>query len=111
LFYRISVREDTNRGEGGHEPRRRVTVNNNKGYIDKTGKLVIAAKYNLAEDFSDGLAMVFKDRRYGFVDKAGNEVIPPQYEQCYSFKNGLAIVYVKNKAGYIDKKGTRYWEE
>ena len=79
--------------------------------IDKTGKLVIANKYRLAEDFSDGLALVFRDKKYGYVDKTGKEVIPIQYDECYSFTNGLAMVYIKKKMVFIDRKGTLYNED
>jgi hypothetical protein len=46
-----------------------------RGYIDKTGELVIPCKYDEAHDFHDGLAMVREGRTWGFIDKTGQMVI------------------------------------
>ena len=53
-----------------HEGRARVQQSSKlawdpSGYIDETGKLVIAAEWDEAGDFSGGLALVRKDRRRG----------------------------------------------
>ncbi|MBV9957180.1 MAG: WG repeat-containing protein, partial [Acidobacteria bacterium] len=52
---------------GGTQPRR--------GFIDKTGKLVIAPQFDSVESFGEGLAVVMIDRKYGFIDKTGKVVI------------------------------------
>lgn len=41
------------------------------GYIDKTGREVIAPKYDDAISFQDGLAPVKLNRRWGYIDKTG----------------------------------------
>lgn len=46
-----------------------------RGYIDKTGELVIPCKYDEAHDFHDDLAMVREGRTWGFIDKTGQMVI------------------------------------
>ena len=85
----------------------KVKQSNNKiGLIDRSGKVVIPAKYNDVFPFSEGLARVLFNGRYGFVDTAGNEVIPPAYKDAYNFASGHALVAKGNKWGFVDKNGT-----
>jgi hypothetical protein len=88
------------------------------GYVDKTGRFVIEARFADAEDFSDGLAAVRTESsfsslegsdesatKYGFVDKTGKFVIAPKFDGVESFSEGLAAVNIGDKYGYIDKTG------
>lgn len=75
------------------------------GFIDKTGKFVIANKYTMAEDFKEGLAKVLKGNKFGYVDLQGKEVIPFIYDSALSFSEGLAAVGINGKYGFIDKTG------
>ncbi|WP_170880352.1 WG repeat-containing protein [Paenibacillus odorifer] len=75
------------------------------GYIDKTGKEVIAPQYDGADSFSEGLAAVEEDGKYGFIDKTGKEVIALKYDSAHSFSEGLAAVEKDGKYGFIDKTG------
>ena len=64
------------------------------GYIDKTGKEVIAPKYDNADLFLFGLAEVGLNGKTGFIDSTGREVIAIKYDSiwCYSFrKEGFLI--------------------
>lgn len=109
-----------------HEGRMAVIHNNKVGYIDKTGKLIIPAKYDRAYEFSEGLAPVYKFKKeagskyealyYGFVDKTGKEVIPIKYRHPAGalshsyFSEGMAIVsegynYLSVTYGFINKSG------
>lgn len=69
------------------------------GYIDKTGKMVIAPQFHNACCFSGGLAKVeivdSKDPNKiscGFINKQGKFVIEPKYRYATSFSEGLAAV-------------------
>jgi WG containing repeat len=62
------------------------------GYIDRTGQIVIPAKFERADDFSEGLASVEIDKKSGCIDRTGKLVIPAKYEYIYPFENGLAKV-------------------
>jgi len=62
------------------------------GFIDKTGKVVIAPQYDYVRQFSEGLAAVQKDGKFGVIDKTGKEVIASQYDNAYFFSEGLAMV-------------------
>ena len=90
------------------------------GFIDTSGAVVIAARFDAAAEFSQGLAAVATDtdrtshsctdcdlnQRWGFIDKSGKEVIPLQYRAVSSFSEGLAAVMDDGgKWGYIDTKG------
>lgn len=87
------------------------------GYIDRSGRLVIEGRYQLADDFSEGLAQVMVDRNLGFINKKGEVVIQPRFDarvvgyvwegkfDTSRFSEGLACVSVGSLYGYIDKKG------
>ena len=75
------------------------------GFIDKTGKEVIAFDYDEALPFVDGLAMVGKGDKYGFINTKGQVVIPLIYDFALNFENGVAVVAKAEKYGLIDKTG------
>ena len=75
------------------------------GYIDKTGKMVIAPQFDATDGFSEGLANVRVGQKWGYIDKTGQMVIPPQYDDGNLFSEGLAPIMVGNKAGYSDQGG------
>ena len=90
----------------------RVGQNNKRGFIDKTGKVVIPIQYDDALNFSDGLAGVKQNDKWGFVDKAGKVVIPFQYDDVRGFENGMAEALLNgeiifSEPFYIDKTGKR----
>jgi hypothetical protein len=79
------------------------------GYIDKKGQLVITPQFDVAMDFTEGLASVRPTRgpgtKVGFIDKTGQFVISPQFDMAWPFSEGLSLVTVGDKDGYIDKAG------
>lgn len=89
------------------------------GFIDKTGALVIPARFFVAEDFAEGMAAVrveeSRDSKYGYIDRTGGFVITPRFNQAGPFSEGLAAVetsarLVGNQVvdiawGYVDKTG------
>ena len=80
------------------------------GYIDVTGRFVIAPAYVHAGVFSEGLAPVRVDESWGYIDKAGRIVISPQFEYAESFFRGLARVLLTNsRTGMIDRTGRIVW--
>lgn len=50
------------------------------GYINESGKFVIAPQYDFAFGFRDGLAVVEQNDRYGFIDETGKYVVQPAYD-------------------------------
>jgi len=75
------------------------------GFIDRTGKVVIAPKFETAEDFVEGLARVYVGAEAGFVDRSGKFVIQPVYSTATNFENGRSLVSKDGKYSLIDKQG------
>ncbi len=72
-----------------------VIVNNKRGFIDKTGKIVIEPQFQGAGDFSEGLASVaISDGGYkeGYVDRTGKIVLEPKWDTAGKFSEGVAWV-------------------
>jgi hypothetical protein len=70
-----------------------VIIGGKKGYINKSGVLVIDAQhYDAIYPFSNGLAKVLKKDKFGFIDKNGNLVIKARFKNASDFKNERAIV-------------------
>jgi hypothetical protein len=75
------------------------------GYIDRTGKTVIAPQYENTMGFNEGLAATKMNGKYGFIDTKGNWAIKPQYDFAYIFMDGLAAVKIGKQTAWIDKTG------
>ncbi len=98
-----------------------VYVQGNKGFMDRTGQVVIQPEYEGAFDFKESLAAVsvWKARlfrkgvlRHGYIDKRGKMVIAPRFWEAWPFSEGLAYVTIdggedgmSGKRGYINKTG------
>ncbi len=82
-----------------------VLQNGKWGYINAAGNLVIPTAFDLAGDFSEGLALVQRDGRFGFINPVGRPVIEPQFEDAWYFSDGLAPVLAPDGWRLIDRKG------
>ena len=93
------------------------------GFVNLAGEVVIAAEFDLATPFSEGMAVVGKayradgtdgDRdyyKYGYINPKGELVIDYQYTYASPFSEGLAEVVLvdpsqgRSKILFIDKVG------
>jgi len=75
------------------------------GFIDKTGKIIIEPKYDMAIDFHEGLAAVSIYGAWGYINKKGEVVIEPRYYLASFFKNGVAHVKIDGDWHIINKQG------
>jgi len=76
------------------------------GYAEReSGTVRIAQTFEVAKEFSEGLAAVRVDGRYGFIDPAGRMVITPRFEAAGPFTGGYAEVRVDGASGAIDRSG------
>jgi hypothetical protein len=75
------------------------------GYINEWGQMVIPPKYEDAEDFHEGLAMVKSDGKYGYVNKSGKLVIDTDFDDALPFNEGHAVVEQRGKLGMINRNG------
>lgn len=62
------------------------------GYIDGTGKQVIPLQFDLANNFSEGLAAVEVKNKCGYINKIGAVIVKPQFSSCKDFSQGLAAI-------------------
>ena len=79
------------------------------GFVNTSGKVVIAPTFKDACPFKNGVAVAASDDGlYGFIDNKGKWVIQPAYSNVSNFSEGLAAVQDKSTRlwGYVDKKGT-----
>jgi len=89
-----------------------VLVGDKYGFIDKQGKFVIDPKFDFADSFSDGMAVVrIGDEESGkqsYIDSGGKIISTPQFDQISAFAEGLAAVRVGDdktgKYGYISRQ-------
>jgi len=94
----------------------RVKLNGKYGYINRSGERITPLKYDIVNDFNEGMGLVECFNQggkngiyFGFVDKTGREVIPLKYFWASDFHEGLAAVEqqpsISSLKGYIDKTG------
>ena len=94
----------------------RVTnIEQQHGFLNLKGNVVIKPELEFADDFSEGLAVFgVKDPRgneykllYGYMNKKGKIVLPAIYDKAYNFSDGLADVVIGDSLFFIDKKGNK----
>ena len=89
---------------------------NKIGFIDKTGKVVIAPLFRETNGFAEGLAavkIIGSDGYYvwGYIDRAGKFAITPQFKEARPFAGGLAHVStVEGRQQLIDSNGKVIWQ-
>ena len=93
------------------QPTKLIQIKKNDlyGYANAAGEIVITPQYEMAGDFSEGLARVDIERedeiKSGFINEAGTIVIEPLFSDAKDFHEGLAAVQLEEKWGFINKSG------
>ena len=91
-----------------------ITLNGKKGFIDRSGKIVIEPRFDQVQDFSGGIARVWMHCRpctRRFIDKSGVFVRSSILDEGpqINFSEGLAAVSVgvgpASREGFIDNTG------
>ncbi|MBI3483364.1 MAG: WG repeat-containing protein [Bacteroidetes bacterium] len=75
------------------------------GFVDTTGRLRIANRYDSIGEFHESLAAIKLIGRWGFVNASDHVAINPNYDIASSFQSGKAIVSRNKKFGIIGKEG------
>jgi len=83
--------------------RYRIEVKKKWGFIDNTGKVVIALRFNFIRKFSGGLAYARTASKKGYINTRGDYVIFTDYTGYTEFSEGLAGVRQKGKFGFINR--------
>jgi hypothetical protein len=75
------------------------------GYVDAQGAVVIAPRFDGADTFSEGLALVLEQGRFGYIDADGRFAIPAVFRHALPFRNGFAPVRNGSDWAYLDRSG------
>lgn len=87
------------------KPMGRVEMNGKWGYVDESGNILIALRYDKAMDFFEALTAVKVGGQWGYIDVKGNMVLPPQYDEASPFLLGVAHVRQGDRWFTIDQTG------
>lgn len=82
-----------------------VKENDNYGYINKLGKIIIKPQFQDAKDFNGGFAIIKISGKYGIINTNGTIIVNPIFEDLQNFSGGLARFKSDGKYGFIDNKG------
>ena len=81
-------------------------------FIDITGSFAFEGRFDDANSFSEGLAVVKKGDRYGYIDTEGQIAIECRFIRARDFSEGLAKIEVEefrgghsSSYGFIDYQG------
>jgi hypothetical protein len=93
-------------------------ANRKYGFIDLTGKVVIAPRFAEALRFSEGLAPVRTMKTivpgtgdaWGYIDKSGEYVLRPGFNEAHNFRNGLATVHVGGALRENEQHSPSTWQ-
>jgi hypothetical protein len=63
-----------------------------EGFIDASGKIVIAPQFDKVTAFSEGLAAIRIGDKWGYIDRTGKLVVSPRWKEVYPFSDGVAAI-------------------
>jgi hypothetical protein len=73
--------------------------------VEVTGFRLYSAYYpDVPEGFHDGLARIFKDRKWGYLNTSGKVAIPIKYDNASIFSGGFAVAKIDGKIVILDKQ-------
>jgi hypothetical protein len=99
-----TVRNPSKRAGAG--PLFQIMRQNKWGFMDRTGRIVIAPSFTDERDFFHGLAAVLMENgNWGYINPSGKFAIEPRFDEVRDFLEELAPVRIGRKWGYIDTAG------
>jgi hypothetical protein len=75
------------------------------GFIDRAGKVSVAAKFEAARPFSEGFAAVRISGKWWFASTTGRLLPCGGFDEAADFREGLARVRTEDRWCFIDKSG------
>ncbi len=92
-----------------------INVDGKHGFMDKSGRSVIAPQFDEVGGFAEGLSAVRVGTKWGYVDTKGTLTITPQFDDVRPFRYGRAAVKLccgawfapdnNNRFGFIGEDG------
>ena len=85
-----------------------IQQNDQWGFINAAGEIVIEPQFDIVNRFSENRAP-FGSRsngKWGFIDAAGQVVVEPRFDNAYPFFGGRARIKQGNRSGFVDHNGT-----
>src|SRR6218665_1199486 len=87
-----------------------VKIGNHFGFIDQLGQELTPVNLRFARDFSEGLAVIYKESQWHLMNKKAETLAliyndKYNYRDVTSFDEGLAVVVFEGKQGCINKNG------
>lgn len=79
--------------------------NNKFGFKDEKGDKIIAAKFDHAEEFKNGYAIVRTKMKKGMINKKGDYILEPIYDYIEDERNGLLKLEKNGKYGFANAGG------
>ena len=76
-----------------------------KAYIDKTGKKVIDVPYDDAQPFSCNRAIVTSNGKSGVIDTSGKLIVVPKYDYIFAYSENIAGYLENGFYGFMDLNG------
>jgi len=93
-----------------------VLLNKKWGFIDSTGKMVIANNLERIENFRNGYALFYEGKKAGLLDSLGNKVVPAVCDEIFEFsdyyslkRDGKYGSYLPQSNVYIEPKYGNYY--
>ena len=80
-------------------------VNGKWGILDSSGVAVSSAKFDLLNNYKEGLIAFSIDELWGYANTFGLKKIPAKYQLVWDFHDGLARVIDQRGVGFINKDG------
>lgn len=82
-----------------------VQKNSRRGFLDRTGHVVVPAEYQDRSVWKDGHLAVEQNRRLGFYDLSGRQTSSYSYKEVSDYRDGMAAVRTDRLYGFVDGEG------
>lgn len=84
---------------------RPARIDGKYGYVDALGQIIIEPRFDGADTFSEGLALVLDRGRFGYIDPVGRFAIPAVFRHALPFRDGFAQVRNGRDWAFLDRSG------
>ncbi|WP_165982653.1 WG repeat-containing protein [Dankookia rubra] len=101
-FCQISGSENYERVQRFSEDYAAVKPEGSKwGYLRADGAHLFEDRFEMAGQFSNGVAPVQINRKWGYINKRGDLTVEPRYDAAFTFQEGFAVVRIGPMRGFL----------